>query len=171
MAVRVVPYDPDWPDRYEREAAALRPVFGAHLRALHHIGSTSVPGLSAKPVIDILAVDDAIEDVDAVAPALAALGYEGLGENGIPGRRYFRKGGDRRTHQIHAFGVQSAEAIERHLAVPAFLRDHPEEAEAYGRLKAEVAARHPFDIYGYMDGKDAFVKALEARALAWRRTQ
>lgn len=171
MRVRVVPYDPLWPARFQAEAGRLRPAFGPGLVDLCHMGSTSVPGLSAKPIIDILAIVDRIATVDERLDALAALGYECLGEYGIPGRRYLRKGGDDRTHQIHAFGRESTDQIERHLAVPAYLRDHPAQAAAYGRLKAAAAALHPEDIEGYMDAKDAFVKALESRALAWARNR
>lgn len=166
MHVRVVPYDPAWPGQFAAEAQTLRAVFGAELLALHHIGSTSVPGLAAKPVIDILPVVRGIGRVDGLNAALQAIGYDGLGEYGIPGRRYFRKGGDDRTHQLHCFQAGDPE-VARHLAFPAYLRAHPEVAADYGRLKATLAARFPEDIEGYMDGKDAFVKAAERDALTW----
>jgi GrpB-like predicted nucleotidyltransferase (UPF0157 family) len=167
--VRVVAYDAEWPQRFAAERERLVPVFGPNLVALHHIGSTSVPGLRAKPIIDMLPVVRAIEAVDGLTAALAALGYEGLGEFGLAGRRYFRKGGDDRTHQLHVYGVGSTAALERHLAVPAYLRAHPAERERYGELKAALAARHPEDIFAYMDGKDVFMKGLEAKAVAfWR---
>lgn len=164
--VRVVPYDPRWPVEYAAEAARLREVFGPLAPAIHHIGSTSVPGLCAKPVIDILIEVSDIGAVDSLAPAMVALGYEALGEFGLPGRRYFRKGGDRRTHHVHVFGAGTSEAA-RHLALRDYLRARPDKAAAYGRLKTELALRHPADIEAYMDGKDAFVKELEAEALAW----
>ena len=97
-----------------------------------------------------------------------ALGYEYLGEFGIPGRRYLRKGGDERTHQMHIFASDDVHAIARHLAVRDYLRAHPARAAAYGALKLELAARFPYDIDGYCDGKDAFVGALERDALEWR---
>lgn len=87
------------------------------------------------------------------------------GEFGIAGRRYYRKGGDERTHQIHIFGADSRREIERHLAVRDYLRAFPEEAAAYGKLKISLALKFPYDIEGYCDGKDAFVRALESRAL------
>ena len=92
-------------------------------------------------------------------------------EFGIPGRRYFHKGGDERTHHVHVFARENREAIERHLAVPAYLRAHADEARAYGELKKALAARFPLDWDGYCDGKDAYVRALEARALKWYRGQ
>lgn len=170
MEIQVVPYDPSWPSRYRQEAALLREALGDCLVEIHHIGSTSVPGLWAKPIIDILPVVTAVEEADRRRAALEALGYEYLGEFGIPGRRYLRKGGDHRTHQVHLFGRESRDEIRRHLAVPAYLRCHPDAARDYAQLKRRLARRFPRDIDGYCDGKDAFVKALERAALDWWET-
>ena len=166
--VRVVPPDPAWAEGYRRERALLMPVFGPLLVELHHIGSTAVPGLAAKPVIDIMPVVRAVTEADECRADFEALGYEYLGEFGIPGRRYLRKGGDERTHQMHIFASDDVHAIARHLAVRDYLRAHPARAAAYGALKLELAARFPYDIDGYCDGKDAFVGALERDALEWR---
>lgn len=170
MRVVVTPYDPRWPAEFEAEAARLSKVFGPLACAIHHIGSTSVVGLPAKPVIDILLEVWDIHAVDAFNPAMAALGYEAMGEYGIPGRRYFRKGGVRRTHHVHAFQHDNRADIERHLAFRNYLRAHPADARRYAALKQELAARFPEDIEGYMDGKDALVKELERRALEWYRS-
>jgi GrpB-like predicted nucleotidyltransferase (UPF0157 family) len=149
------------------EAGRLRAVFGDEAVAVHHIGSTSVPGLSAKPIVDFLVEVRDIERVDAYDDALRALGYEARGEFGIPGRRYFpRVVGETHTHHVHCFQAGHPE-IAGHLAVRDYLIAHPEAAQAYGRLKEELARRHPWDIDAYVDGKDAFVKDLERRALAW----
>ena len=169
--VRVTPYDPAWTRAYEEEAERIRQALDGLLLEIHHIGSTAVPGLAAKPVIDLLPVVRDIEAVDARNPAMEALGYECMGEFGIPGRRYFRKGGDDRTHQAHVFGADSRRDIRRHLAVRDYLRAHPAAAAAYGRLKAVLAARFPEDIGAYCDGKDALVRALEAEALRWAETE
>lgn len=101
--VRVVPPDPAWAEGYRRERALLMPVFGPLLVELHHIGSTAVEGLWAKPILDLMPVVTSLEAVDRLDPELEALGYQCMGEFGIPGRRYFRKGGDHRTHQLHVF--------------------------------------------------------------------
>jgi GrpB-like predicted nucleotidyltransferase (UPF0157 family) len=170
MNVRVVPYTSARIDLYHQEAALLRGVFGEELVEIHHIGSTSVPGLQAKPIIDMLPLVRQIERVDGFNEAMAALGYEAMGELGIPGRRYFRKGGDDRTHQAHVFQVGDPN-VERHLAFCAYLRVHPDVAAQYGELKAKLAQQFPTDIYGYMDGKDAFVKAVEQDAVRWYRAQ
>lgn len=166
--IEIVDYNEDWVEEFKREAAELSQVFGDELVAIHHIGSTSVPALQAKPIIDIMPVVRRIERVDAFNPQMEALGYEAMGELGIPGRRYFRKGGDDRTHHVHVFQEGSAE-IERHLAFRDYLRARPDIAARYGELKAQLARQFPHDIDAYMDGKDAFVKEVEREALVWRR--
>jgi GrpB-like predicted nucleotidyltransferase (UPF0157 family) len=164
--VEVIPYQPDWPARFEQEGARLRSVFGEKAR-IHHIGSTSVVGLSAKPVIDILVEVPDIRRVDRLNGQMEALGYEPRGEFGLPGRRYFsREAEGERTHHVHVFKADTAEA-RRHLAFRNYLRTHPAAAEEYGRLKSQLALRYPEDIQGYMDGKNDFVKEVEAQALAW----
>ena len=166
--VIVVPYSPDWPAAFAREAARIRAALGDNCIAVHHIGSTAVPGLAAKPILDLLPV---VRDLAAAAdarPALERLGYEWMGEFGIPGRRYLRKGGDERTHQVHIFARDDRAQIARHLAVRDYLRAFPEAARRYGALKTALARRFPWDIEAYCDGKDAFVRELEREALAWR---
>jgi GrpB-like predicted nucleotidyltransferase (UPF0157 family) len=165
----VVPYDPTWPGAFRAEADRVAAVFGPELVAMHHIGSTAVPGLPAKPIIDMLPEVRDIEAVDGLNDALSWLGYLAWGEYGIAGRRYFTRGGAiRRTHQMHCFQRGSPE-IERHLAFRDYLVAHPEEAAVYGRLKAALANQFPVDIEGYMDGKDAWIKERERRALAWQK--
>ena len=93
----VCDYQPAWQQAYRAEAQKIRAILGENLVCIHHIGSTAVPGLAAKPVIDILPVVRSLAQADAAAPAFAAIGYEYLGEFGIAGRRYLRKGGDARA--------------------------------------------------------------------------
>ena len=95
MQVIVVPYCEEWPELYQTEAEEIRGILGENLVDIYHIGSTSVPGLAAKPIIDIMPVVRHIALVDTCNAAFEVLGYECMGEFGIPGRRYFRKGGDR----------------------------------------------------------------------------
>ena len=168
----VVDYDPAWEQAYQAEEQLIREILKENCVQIHHIGSTSVPGLAAKPIIDILVSVRSLEGTDGAAEAFGEAGYEYLGEFGIPGRRYLRKGGDERTHQIHIFAESDRENLDRHLAFRDFLRTHEKEREAYGALKKDLAERYPYDIDGYCDGKDAFVKEMEARALAvWRGGQ
>jgi GrpB-like predicted nucleotidyltransferase (UPF0157 family) len=169
--MEVQSYDPAWPLLYRAEAARLTEAFGAKLMAIHHIGSTSVPGLAARPTIDILVEVHVITAVDALNPALITLGYEPYGEFGIPGRRYFpRVSGETHTHHVHVFQVGDPQSL-RHLVFRDYLIAHPDEARAYGRLKTDLAVRFPFDVSGYLDGKDAFIKALERRALDWNEAR
>ena len=111
-----------------------------------------------------------IEAVDSYNAVMEALGYQAWGEYGIPGRRYFPRAPKRRTHQVHIFQL-GAEHVARHLAFRDYLRAHPAKAMLYSNHKRLMAIQHPYDIIGYMEGKDALVKQLEAEALAWRQAQ
>lgn len=167
MKVIVTAYDETWPALFEEEAKKIKGILGSHCKVIHHIGSTAVKGLKAKPIIDILPIVDNIFEIDKYNSDFEALGYECMGEFGIPGRRYFRKGGDNRTHQIHIFEEGNKKDIQRHLALRDYLRSHPEDALAYGALKEKLASRFPDDIEAYCDGKDEFVKELERKAMIW----
>jgi len=161
----LVPHDPAWAEEFGREAGAIAAALGDVLLEVHHIGSTAIPRIVAKPVIDILAVVTAAGPLDGRAPRLEALGYRGLGELGIAGRRYFRK--ERapgiRTHHVHAFAAGSPE-IRRHLDFRDYLRTHRDAAKAYAALKRDLARRHPGDRRAYSEGKTEFIRDIERRA-------
>lgn len=164
-----MPYSKIWPGMFRAEAARITAVLGDEVVAVHHIGSTAVPGMSAKPIMDILLEVRGISRLDRPAPEMACMGYGAKGEFGIPGRRFFVKPDEARpTHHVHAYGVGDPE-IERHLAFRDYVISHPEDARDYARLKEDLARRFPADIEGYVDGKDAFVSAVEKRAMIWRR--
>ena len=165
--VWVTAYDPAWEAQAAQEARRVQAALGENCPVVYHIGSTSVPGLAAKPIIDIMPVVRSLGAVDGSRAALESLGYEYLGEFGIPGRRYMRKGGDERTHQVHVFAQGDTVNITRHLAFRDFLRAHPDVCAEYAALKRELAARYPYDIDAYCEGKEAFVRRFEAAALAW----
>ena len=162
-------YDSAWKQSYESEKELISSILGDNLVAIDHIGSTAVEGLSAKPIIDIMPVVKDLEEADRVSDAFQKIGYEYLGEFGIHGRRYLRKGGDERTHQIHIFKADDQYNIERHLAVRDYLRSHPREARQYGEFKSKLALQFPYDIDGYCDGKENFVRQLECKAVEWYR--
>ncbi len=98
MKIEVIEYQEKWPQLFKDESEKIKDVFGKELMAIHHIGSTSVHDLKAKPIIDIMPIVKHIENVDSFIINMTKIGYESLGENGIEGRRFFRKGGDIRTH-------------------------------------------------------------------------
>ena len=166
--VIVVPYDPHWPAAFERAAHEVTKALGQSLLAIHHIGSTSIPGIHAKPIIDMLAVARDLPSVDACSDGMQAIGYEVMGEFGIDGRRYFRRDNAAgiRTEHVHTFAADSRH-VRRHLAFRDFLRAHAGIAQEYAQLKQRLAAAHPFDIEAYMDGKDAFIREIQAKALQW----
>lgn len=156
-------YNPEWPSLYHVEAARLKEAFGEQLLGIHHIGSTSVPGLAARPKIDIMVEVNDIVLVDALNPASTALGYEPFGGFGIPGRRYFpRVIGETHTHHVHVFQVGNPQLI-RHIVFRNYLILHPDEARAYGCLKTDLAEQFTFDVSGYLDGKDAFIVTVEVK--------
>ena len=163
--VVIVEYDPRWPALYEAEASAILGAIGHVIVALEHVGSTSVPGLGAKPIIDILAGVRILADAAQCVEPLRGLGYEYVPEYEaeIPDRRYFRKGPPAgRTHHLHLV-EHGGEFWMRHLLFRDYLRAHPEAAQAYDRLKRELAARFGSDRDGYTDAKTEFVRSIEAK--------
>jgi len=170
--VEVVPHDPTWQDVFRIESKHVADALGDNFVTIHHIGSTAIPGIYAKPIIDILVEVKDITQVDEQSSAMESLGYEVMGEYGIPERRFFRKNNQAgvRTHHIHIFEVGSAQ-VKRHLAFRDYMIAHPEAAQQYSELKRELARENPQDIDGYMDGKDGFIKEIDQKAAQWSGTQ
>jgi GrpB-like predicted nucleotidyltransferase (UPF0157 family) len=164
--VEVVPYNPIWKEEFLKEAEKLQDIFGSLATRIHHIGSTSVPGLAAKPIIDILIETEDLQKVDELNSKMEMIGYHPKGENGIKNRRYFQKDGVMRTHHVHVFPKGHEEVI-RHLAFRDFLRAQPETAKQYGMLKQSLASQYPYDIEKYIEGKSPFIKKTESLALKW----
>lgn len=153
---------------FAEEAEKLKLIFGNQLLDIHHIGSTSVQGLKAKPIIDIMPVVKDINIIDKCNEKMQDIGYEPKGENGIPGRRYFQKGGDNRSHHVHLYQVGSNE-IKRHLVFRDYLQIHPDVMKHYGELKEKLAQQFPHDIESYINGKEHLVREIEVKALDWSR--
>ena len=164
--ITVIEYSPLWKNKYKEESLLIRNILADNCIAIYHIGSTSVEGLAAKPIIDIMAVVRSLEIVDTVADKFSDIGYEYLGEFGIEVRRYLRKGGDERTHQIHIFQADDWNNIGRHLAFRDYMRTHEKEREEYAKIKIELAKKYPYDIDGYCDGKENFVREMEEIAIS-----
>jgi GrpB-like predicted nucleotidyltransferase (UPF0157 family) len=160
--VRVVSYDPAWPELFTKEVARLAPILSARGVALvvEHTGSTAVPGLVAKPVLDLLAGRHPGQDRRSVIAALEVAGYTYRGEQGIAGRDFFRRGEPRQYH-LHLTEIDS-HFWRDHRAFRDYLRAHPESLTAYAALKLELAARHPHDRAAYIEGKTAFVEKILA---------
>jgi GrpB-like predicted nucleotidyltransferase (UPF0157 family) len=160
-----------WPLKFKQEAKRLQALLGDEIIAIHHIGSTSVPGLAAKPIIDLLPLVRNIEHIDDRIPMLEEVGYKAWGEYGLPGRRYFTKDkGGYRTHNIHIYQVEHPD-VERHLAFCAYLISHKQVCQEYEALKREAYRYHPADIAAYNDGKNDWIKKIEPVALEWYQQQ
>ncbi|RPK01537.1 GrpB family protein [Priestia endophytica] len=167
MNITVVEHNPKWKHEYLKEEKLIVKILQKELVNSFHIGSTSIPDLKAKPIIDILLVVNDIKALDNYSQQFEKLGYEVMGEFGIKQRRYYCKGGNNRTHQIHAFQYDNTQEIERHLSFRDYLCQNSEIRQQYGELKSKLAHKFPNDINGYSNGKDEFVRKIEKEALKW----
>ncbi|HEU4562281.1 MAG TPA: GrpB family protein [Longimicrobium sp.] len=162
--VRVAPYQPAWAELFADEAARLRTALGNRLLAIEHVGSTSVPGLAAKPILDLAASVPSLADGMALLPALQRLGYEHKADPEIPERIYLVKGPpEHRTHHL-SLADAGSRFWRLHLLFRDLLRAHPALAEEYARLKQELARQHPGDRRAYGAGKKAFIDGAILRA-------
>jgi GrpB-like predicted nucleotidyltransferase (UPF0157 family) len=168
IKVMLEPHNENWAMIAKQEVSALHDALGPILMAVHHIGSTSIPGIPAKPIIDLLAVITTLEGLDKQHTDLEQLGYEWWGEYGLSGRRYCTKSDPntgRRLVQLHCWEAGAAD-INRHLAFRDHLRRNPEVARAYADEKMRCAALHPDDSHAYADRKSAWIEAVEQTALS-----
>lgn len=155
---------PDWPALFEAEAQRIRSALGPVLLAIEHYGSTSIPGIRAKPVIDLLVGLPRLADAEACAPAMLALGYEDAGDGGVPDHRIFGLG-EARTHICHMVEYEGAE-WRFSLAFRDALRGDAALAGAYEALKVDLAERFADERAAYTEGKGAFVRDVVARVLS-----
>lgn len=166
--VEVVPHDPEWKKKYEKEASIVRSIFKKEILAIHHVGSTAIPGISAKPIIDILVEVNNIEKIDEFNKDMIEQGYIPKGQSGIPNRRLFIKGSEElRISHIHVFQEEDTEII-RLLNFRDYMIAHPKEAQEYSQLKERLAREFPENIDGYIEGKDAFIKNIDKIAKIWK---
>lgn len=145
IKVELVPHSAEWAMMAREEIARISPAYGANLIAIHHIGSTAVPGICAKPILDLMPEVRALEALDGAKTALESVGYEWWGEYGIAGRRYCTRNdptSGRRLVQLHCFQTGSPE-IEKHLAFRDYLRANPDVALVYDREKRRCRDSHP----------------------------
>ncbi len=158
----LVPYRPEWAVGFEEMRRRILTVCGDRVIDVLHIGSTAIPGIVAKPVIDMLPLIRRFEDGRDCVKPLAELGFEYMGAYGIAGRHYSRRGMPR-THQVHMFAADHSE-VGRLLRFRDYLREHPEAARAYAKLKQELAARFFDDVAAYAEAKTAFCARIEGLA-------
>jgi GrpB-like predicted nucleotidyltransferase (UPF0157 family) len=138
------------------------------LVAIHHVGSTAIPRLAAKPIIDMLPEVSDISKVDALNPLMEEQGYEAMGEYGLPGRRYFRRlEGQRHLVQLHTYESGDPEIL-RHLSFRDYIRAHPKISAEYAGLKISLAQQFSHSSQDYQDGKQAWIQATEQAALKWQ---
>jgi GrpB-like predicted nucleotidyltransferase (UPF0157 family) len=157
--VRIVAYDPTWPRLFADEAERIRAVMGPELLiALEHMGSTSVPGLVGKPILDVLGGYPPGASATAYIGALVHAGYAHRGEQGIPGREYFRRG-DPCAYHLH-LSIHDGVFWREQLAFRDALRAAPGLRIEYAAIKVELAEQFPRDREAYTDGKNAFVRAV-----------
>jgi len=158
--VRVVAYNPAWPELFSAERALIDTALRKHgiAATIEHIGSTSVPGLAAKPILDTLVGVEGEQGFAAAISALPEAGYSYRGEQGIPGRHFFRRGLPRSYH-VHLV-VRDGHLWRDYLAFRDRLRGHPEDAKVYAELKYELAERYPRDRESYIEAKSEFVKRI-----------
>jgi GrpB-like predicted nucleotidyltransferase (UPF0157 family) len=170
-AIRIVDYDRAWPVMAEQELRRIKDAVGDLAVRLEHVGSTAVPGLAAKPIIDLQLSVAVIEPRERYVAPLERLGYLFAPTPESPDYHFFGKPPERpRTHHLHVCETGSEHEL-RHVAVRDFLRRHPDEATRYAALKRALVARHPQDRLAYIDGKDEYVTALEQRAVTWARSR
>lgn len=153
----VVPYDQNLPAEFEKIKSELSAALGSSVIAIEHIGSTAVPGLHAKPVIDI---DIVIEKgmFSAVRLRLGDIGYTHAGNLGVKGREAFRYAGKQHLMEHHLYVCdKDAGELKRHLALRDFLRNNDGYRGQYGRIKIEMAKKYPHDIDGYLCGKQPLI--------------
>ncbi|MBQ6239620.1 MAG: GrpB family protein [Firmicutes bacterium] len=159
--VVVLPYDEAWADRFAEIKTEIEAALGELVFRIEHVGSTAVPGLSAKPIIDLDVVIRDSSAFHAAAAALEAIGYQHEGDLGIAGREAFRYDGKDhlQKHHLYVCAQDSAE-LKRHLAFRDYLRTHPEAVREYSRVKEEGAALYPYDIDGYIEHKTPFIRRI-----------
>jgi GrpB-like predicted nucleotidyltransferase (UPF0157 family) len=164
--VRLIEYNPRWPELFVAEAKRIRDHCGASALRLEHIGGTSIPGMWAKPIVDILAGRPHAAAIQDYVSALARAGYEHRGERGVLGREYFRRG-EPRSYHLHL--VEEGGPLWRdYLAFRDHLRSHPEAAGHFAILKRQLAARFPRDREAYLAAKSAFVEKVLLQAASER---
>ncbi len=165
--VELVPHNPDWSHQADDEAQRITAGLAFPIVGIYHIGSTSVAGIKAKPILDFVMEVEDLNDVIEAVVEFETLGYENKGEYGIPGRQFFTRDTDGdRTHHLHVFQVGHPD-IERHTVFRDFLRANPDAAREYEKLKEKLAKRFPKQSGNYTAAKSDFILSMDEVARYW----
>lgn len=163
----IEPYNPQWPELFIRESSLIQISIGHYITVIEHIGSTAVPGLAAKPIIDMLIGVKSLADSSRFVPHLEQLGYVYVPEYevNLPERRYLYKQQDGEdSFHLHMVEPQSL-FFRRHIAFRDYLRSHPESVVEYATLKLKLASEFGSDRSGYTDAKTEFIQSIERKAM------
>jgi GrpB-like predicted nucleotidyltransferase (UPF0157 family) len=163
-------YDPRWPEQFELLCSRIAPALGTLAVAIEHVGSTAVPGLAAKPIIDIDVLLRSVADLSEAITLLASLGYQHQGNLGVPGREAFRPPPNDVPHHLYVHEPASRE-YSRHIMLRNHMRANPEDAQAYEQLKRALASEYRDDREAYSQAKTEFVEAILRRANATEHSQ
>ena len=163
MSIVVVDYDPHWVTTFEQLRLKIWPAVADVAMSVEHVGSTSVPGLAAKPIIDMSVVVPNAADVAMAIRRLAALGYVHQGNLGVEGREAFHAPGSSPLHHLYLCTSDSL-ALRNHLVLRDYLRVHPEIARQYGALKKRLTGQYPEDIDAYTEGKTEVILTILSEA-------
>ena len=162
--VQLKKYNPKWKELFEKESELILSVSTNLLEEVQHIGSTAIPGIIAKPIIDILAGINSLANIEKLVEKLEPIGYVYRGEQGIPDRHLFVKGGkDFRTHHLHVVEKEHQE-WSKHILFRNYLLKHPEEVKAYSKLKQELLQKYEFDRGMYTDSKSDYITGIVEKA-------
>ncbi|MDF1497294.1 MAG: GrpB family protein [Patescibacteria group bacterium] len=163
----VLSYDAEWPVLYKSVRVELEQVFNDKAIKIEHVGSTAVPGMSAKPTIDVLVVVKDVLEVDKLNEKMKELGYDAYGEYVGKGGRFFAKEENcERVVNVHCFPEDHPKVADL-IGMRDYLRSHPEESKAYAELKLELARQYPDDYFEYRKAKDIYIQELKKKVENW----
>ncbi|MFX1534121.1 MAG: GrpB family protein [Promethearchaeota archaeon] len=161
------PHNPDWIEYFKKETILIRSILGSLLVEIHHVGSTAIPSIVAKPIVDIMPIVSTIDAVDRLKMDFENVGYIWRGEYGIPGRRYlFRLAEDRINHRVHIHLYQKGHfEIARHLAFVSYLQNNTKVAKEYEKVKLELQDRFFNQGQRYQEGKSEIIESILKKAM------
>ena len=164
---QIVDYDPNWVHQFKKESFLLKSIFGEIALNIDHIGSTAIPGIKAKPIIDILITTNNINMIDSFDDQMEQLGYVIGGEFGLPGRRFYCKGDEAHCHfHVHIYEAAHP-SVDTYLLFRDYMMAHPNDAKAYESLKTDLATKYPNNRTLYTQSKGDFINQIFKKATLW----